>query len=265
MLELVKKIVKDSGLDTAFSGDDDESVNKKANIEEFVNSVADFERLNGNADLSEYLQQVSLVSDTDEMDETEYVTLATVHAVKGLEFKCVFVVGLEENILPSSRAETDEDALEEERRIMYVAVTRAKERLYLTRSKSRFLYGKRESTARSRFTERTRRRGGTPQRYPHGKSRSLRIEIHLRRLRKIVRFGLRRRVRKCIRRQFLRRGQPRRNFGVCRRNARFRARLEKHVQARFGRRRFRRNVRPGKQKQKRGRRHVHIRRRRLAE
>ena len=151
VLDLVKKIVKDSGLDIAFSGDDDESVNKKANVEEFVNSVADYERLNGNADLSEYLQQVSLVSDTDEMDETNYVTLATVHAVKGLEFKCVFVVGLEENILPSSRAETDEDALEEERRIMYVAVTRAKERLYLTRSKSRFLYGKRESTVRSRF------------------------------------------------------------------------------------------------------------------
>ncbi len=151
VLDLVKKIVKDSGLDTAFSGDDDESVNKKANVEEFVNSVADYERLNGNADLSEYLQQVSLVSDTDEMDETNYVTLATVHAVKGLEFKCVFVVGLEENILPSSRAENDEDALEEERRIMYVAVTRAKERLYLTRSKSRFLYGKRESTVRSRF------------------------------------------------------------------------------------------------------------------
>lgn len=151
VLDLVKKIVSDSGLDTAFSGDDDESVNKKANVEEFVNSVADYERLNGNADLSEYLQQVSLVSDTDEMDETNYVTLATVHAVKGLEFKCVFVVGLEENVLPSSRAETDEDALEEERRIMYVAVTRAKERLYLTRSKSRFLYGKRESTVRSRF------------------------------------------------------------------------------------------------------------------
>ena len=151
VLDLVKKIVKDSGLDTAFSGDDDESVNKKANVEEFVNSVADYERLNGNADLSEYLQQVSLVSDTDEMDETNYVTLATVHAVKGLEFKCVFVVGLEKNILPSSRAENDEDALEEERRIMYVAVTRAKERLYLTRSKSRFLYGKRESTVRSRF------------------------------------------------------------------------------------------------------------------
>ena len=116
-----------------------------------MNSVADFERLNGNADLSEYLQQVSLVSDTDDMDESEYVTLATIHAVKGLEFKCVFVVGLEENILPTSRAEEDDDALEEERRIMYVAVTRAKERLYLTCSKSRFLYGKREATVRSRF------------------------------------------------------------------------------------------------------------------
>lgn len=151
VLDLVKKIVADAGLYDAFSGNDDESINKKANIEEFVNSVADFERLNGNADLSEYLQQVSLVSDTDEMDETEYVTLATVHAVKGLEFKCVFVAGLEENILPSSRAENDAETLEEERRIMYVAVTRAKERLYLTRSKSRFLYGKRELTVRSRF------------------------------------------------------------------------------------------------------------------
>lgn len=151
VLDLVKKIVADAGLYAAFSGDDDESINKKANIEEFVNSVADFERLNGNADLSEYLQQVSLVSDTDDMDESEYVTLATIHAVKGLEFKCVFVVGLEENILPTSRAQEDDDALEEERRIMYVAVTRAKERLYLTRSKSRFLYGKREATVRSRF------------------------------------------------------------------------------------------------------------------
>ena len=151
VLELVKKIVADAGLYDAFSGDDDESVNKKANIEEFVNSVADFERLNGDADLAQYLQQVSLVSDTDEMDESDYVTLATVHAVKGLEFRCVFVVGLEDNVLPTSRAENDEEAMEEERRVMYVAVTRAKERLYLTRSKSRFLYGKREATVRSRF------------------------------------------------------------------------------------------------------------------
>ena len=85
------------------------------------------------------------------MDDGNYVTLATVHAVKGLEFKCVFICGLEENILPVSRAVNNDDDMEEERRLMYVAITRAKERLYLTRSKSRYLYGKREPTMRSRF------------------------------------------------------------------------------------------------------------------
>jgi DNA helicase-2/ATP-dependent DNA helicase PcrA len=85
------------------------------------------------------------------MDDSNYVTLATVHAVKGLEFKCVFICGLEENILPVSRAVDNDDDMEEERRLMYVAITRAKDRLYLTRSKSRYLYGKREPTARSRF------------------------------------------------------------------------------------------------------------------
>ena len=85
------------------------------------------------------------------MDDGNYVTLATVHAVKGLEFRCVVICGLEENILPVSRAVDNDDDMEEERRLMYVAITRAKENLYLTRSKSRYLYGKREPTARSRF------------------------------------------------------------------------------------------------------------------
>lgn len=151
VLDLVNKIVADTHLYDEFSGEDDDSLNKKANIEEFVNSVADFERLNEGAELADYLQQVSLVSDTDDMDESNYVTLATVHAVKGLEFKCVFVVGLEDGILPTTRADTNDEAMEEERRIMYVAVTRAKERLYLTRAKSRFLYGERAATVRSRF------------------------------------------------------------------------------------------------------------------
>jgi DNA helicase-2/ATP-dependent DNA helicase PcrA len=101
--------------------------------------------------LTDYLNQVTLSSDTDEMDDGNYVTLATVHAVKGLEFKCVFICGLEENILPVSRAVNNDEDMEEERRLMYVAITRAKERLYLTRSKSRYLYGKREPTMRSRF------------------------------------------------------------------------------------------------------------------
>ncbi|MBQ2769363.1 MAG: UvrD-helicase domain-containing protein [Clostridia bacterium] len=149
--ELVKKIVEDTRMREAYADDSDESINKRANIEEFINSVEEYCRLNPGVGLTDYLNQVTLSSDTDEMDDSNYVTLATVHSVKGLEFKCVFVCGLEENILPVSRAVGDEEDMEEERRLMYVAITRAKERLYLTRSKSRYLYGKREPTMRSRF------------------------------------------------------------------------------------------------------------------
>ena len=149
--ELVKQIVADTGMRAAYSDSSDESINKLANIEEFINSVDEYCRLNEGASLTDYLNQVTLSSDTDDMDDSDYVTLATVHSVKGLEFKCVFIVGLEENIMPVSRAVESSDDMEEERRLMYVAITRAKERLYLTRSKSRYLYGKREPTMRSRF------------------------------------------------------------------------------------------------------------------
>ena len=149
--ELVKKIVDDTHMREAYADDSDESINKRANIEEFINSVEEYSRLNPDATLTDYLNQVTLSSDTDDMDDGNYVTLATVHSVKGLEFKCVFICGLEENILPVSRAVENDDDMDEERRLMYVAITRAKERLYLTRSKSRYLYGKREPTARSRF------------------------------------------------------------------------------------------------------------------
>ena len=149
--ELVKKIIADTKMREAYADDSDESINKRANIDEFVNAVEEFCRLNPEATLTDYLNQVTLSSDTDEMDESSYVTLATIHSVKGLEFKCVFVIGLEENTMPVSRAASNESDLEEERRLMYVAITRAQERLYLTRAKSRYLYGKREPTARSRF------------------------------------------------------------------------------------------------------------------
>lgn len=149
--ELVKKVVADTHMREAYADDSDESINKRANIEEFITSVDDYCRLNPEATLTDYLNQVTLSSDTDEMDDSNYVTLATIHSVKGLEFSCVFVVGMEENILPVSRATMSDDDMEEERRLTYVAITRAKERIYLTRSKSRYLYGKREQTARSRF------------------------------------------------------------------------------------------------------------------
>ena len=149
--ELVKKIIADTQMREAYADDSDESINKRANIDEFVNAVEEYCRLNPEATLTDYLNQVTLSSDTDEMDESSYVTLATIHAVKGLEFKCVFVIGLEENTMPVARASGNQSELEEERRLMYVAITRAQERLYLTRAKSRYLYGKREPTARSRF------------------------------------------------------------------------------------------------------------------
>ncbi len=149
--ELVRDVINDSGILSMYADDSDESINKKANIDEFVNSVDEFCKLNKGATLADFLNQVTLSSDTDEMDESDYVTLATIHSVKGLEFKAVFLVGMEENIMPVSRAAYDKDDLEEERRLMYVAITRARERLFFTRSKSRYLYGKREMTVPSRF------------------------------------------------------------------------------------------------------------------
>ncbi len=149
--ELVKEIVEDTKMREAYADESDESINKRANIEEFINSVEEYCKLNEGATLTDYLNQVTLSSDTDDMDDGNYVTLATVHAVKGLEFRCVFLCGMEDGTLPISRAVDNEEDMEEERRLMYVAITRAKERLYFTRSKSRYLYGKREPTARSRF------------------------------------------------------------------------------------------------------------------
>lgn len=124
-----------------YADDSDESINKKANIDEFVNSIDEFCKLNKDALLSDFLNQVTLSSDTDEMDETEYVTLATIHSVKGLEFKVVFLAGLEENIMPVSRAAIDTNELEEERRLMYVA-TPAHATAVFHPFQSRYLYGR---------------------------------------------------------------------------------------------------------------------------
>ncbi len=148
---LVKMVIEKTNLREAYDDGTDEGDAKLANLDEYVASVEDFARLNPNAQLSEYLNQITLASDTDEMDDGDYVTLATIHAVKGLEFSQVFVCGLEDGIMPTSRADNTTAEMEEERRLMYVAITRAKDKLYLTRSKSRYLYGRREQTTPSRF------------------------------------------------------------------------------------------------------------------
>ena len=149
--QLVRDVITLADLRSAYDDGTAEGDGKLANLDEYVASVDDFCRLNPDATLDEYLNQVTLSSDTDEMDDGDYVTLATIHAVKGLEFPVVFLCGLEDGIMPSSRAEEEGDGIEEERRLMYVAITRAEKMLYLTRSKSRYLYGRRSLTQPSRF------------------------------------------------------------------------------------------------------------------
>lgn len=121
------------------------------NVDNFEESVNEFQQTSPTANLQDYLQTVSLYSDLDESDESDYVTIATIHAVKGLEFKNVFVVGLEDGIFPSGRSTYDSSRLAEERRLMYVAVTRAEKRLYLTRANSRFMWGQRKSQIASKY------------------------------------------------------------------------------------------------------------------
>lgn len=129
---------------------DEEDKNRLDNIDDYITSVKEYCKDNQDSRLDEYLQSVSLVADTDQPID-DCITLATVHGVKGLEYKCCFIVGLEEGIFPSMHQDSGEDNIQEERRIMYVAVTRARERLYLTNAQSRYRYGRREYSMPSRF------------------------------------------------------------------------------------------------------------------
>ena len=107
---------------------------------------------NGIISLSDFLSEISLVADIEEhKDNNDVITLMTIHSAKGLEFKYVFVIGMEEGIFPHSRALMDNDELEEERRLCYVAITRAKKKLWLVGAKRRVLYGLDSVNPTSRF------------------------------------------------------------------------------------------------------------------
>ena len=151
--EYVKFVFDKIDFYSAYDIDDPEGRTKLENIDQFLTSVHEFCADNPDVKLEEYLQTLSLLTDADETDEGNYITIATVHGVKGLEFRCVFIVGLEEGIFPSLRADTTTADVEEERRIMYVAITRAKERLWLTNAGRRFRFGKTESNPVSRFVK----------------------------------------------------------------------------------------------------------------
>ena len=124
------------------------------NLQEFVNVASEFIPEEENNTLGEFLAQVSLVSDLDNMEEvSNNVTLMTLHAAKGLEFPIVFMAGLDEKIFPSSRSSNSLSELEEERRLMYVGVTRAEEKLYITHAQRRQMWGKYDYYQPSRFID----------------------------------------------------------------------------------------------------------------
>ena len=117
------------------------------NLGELVGSAREF------TVLDEFLEQVSLVSDTDELDQEDQVVLMTLHSAKGLEFPAVFIVGVEEGVFPHSRALTEPDEMEEERRLAYVGITRAMQRLFISHAWSRMLFGSTQYNPPSRFLD----------------------------------------------------------------------------------------------------------------
>ncbi len=151
VVKTIEYVLETTGFLEQFVEKSEENTAKLYNISELKNSAEQFEKDNAGATLSDYLNSVTLSSDTDSINSGDAVTIATIHAAKGLEYKCVFVAGLDDKILPIARSVDDESEMEEERRLMYVAVTRAMERLYLTRAMSRYMYGKRENMLQSRF------------------------------------------------------------------------------------------------------------------
>ena len=151
VVKIIEYVLETTGFLEQFADKTEENVSKLYNISELKNSADQFEKDNPNTTLADYLNSVTLSSDTDDINSDDAVTIATIHAAKGLEYKNVFVAGLDEKILPIARSVDDECEMEEERRLMYVAVTRAMERLYITRAMSRYMYGKRDTMLQSRF------------------------------------------------------------------------------------------------------------------
>jgi len=152
LYDFVEYVVNRAGIKGMYNTDSEEDVDRTMNIDQLLQSVKSYEHLNEDANLIDYLESVTLQNSIEEEDDhLPSVSISTVHASKGLEFDYVFIIGLEEGKFPLSRAMDSPDELEEERRLMYVAVTRARKKLYVTRAKSRFMYGSRENQVASRF------------------------------------------------------------------------------------------------------------------
>jgi DNA helicase II / ATP-dependent DNA helicase PcrA len=153
LVELVKSVIDETGivytLKQENTNESDERIN---NINELINAVAQFVESSDEPFLENFLTQVSLVSDIDEVDEKKNaVTLMTIHSAKGLEFPVVFISGLEEGLFPGNNSMNSLEELEEERRLFYVAVTRAEIKLYITYAEQRFRFGTKMFQVKSKF------------------------------------------------------------------------------------------------------------------
>lgn len=155
LTELVDLVINRSGMKQELVNDKTlESDIRLENIEEFKSITKNFEEERGITSLDEFLEELSLVADIEEhKNNNDVVTLMTVHSAKGLEFDNVFVVGMEEGIFPHNNSLMEADQIEEERRLCYVAITRARENLWLTNARKRILFGKESYNIVSRFID----------------------------------------------------------------------------------------------------------------
>ena len=151
--EFVEHVLERTGLKEMYERDlSDEGKARMENVQEFLGAVAEYEKAADNPSLEDYLENIALVTDLDNADlKSSNVTLMTIHSAKGLEFPIVFMVGLEEGIFPNGRSLHDDNRLEEERRLCYVAITRAREMLFISYAAQRMLYNQVNYNAPSRF------------------------------------------------------------------------------------------------------------------
>ncbi len=153
ILDITKKMLEQSGYVKALIEESSaQSLSRRDNVVELQNAISYYEKSTKNASLGAFLQEISLITDTDKYDEDKpAVTLMTIHGSKGLEFPVVFIVGLEENLFPMGGRDGEEANIEEERRLFYVAITRAEEQLFFSHCKLRFKFGEETRQMRSRF------------------------------------------------------------------------------------------------------------------
>ncbi|MEW5818967.1 MAG: UvrD-helicase domain-containing protein [Cyanobacteriota bacterium] len=151
--DLIKKVAYDTGYVQMLRDEGTpESEGRLENIDELINVASEFESREGTSNLGDFLTQISLLSDIDSLPEdTSFITLMTLHSAKGLEFPVVFLAGLDEGIFPHFRSLDKNSEMEEERRLMYVGVTRAQDLLYLTHAQKRRIHGDYRYLTKSRF------------------------------------------------------------------------------------------------------------------